>query len=181
MPTIRPLIGGVLLLATLTAATGCAKQALPVAPRTQAAAELEAERAYSIETVLGIGPVYGAKLREAKLTNTQKLAEATKTRYKRQQLAEKTGIPYKLVLAWAQKVALMNIKGLGPRNSNLLAAVGVDSPAELAQRDPANLWERVGVANAFEPKFVAHTPSLATITKWVEAAKAIAHETENDE
>lgn len=180
MPTIRPLIGGALLLVTLSVATGCAKQALPVAPTAQTASALEAERAYAIETVLGIGPTYGAKLRDAKITNTKKLAEATSTRYKRQKLADTAGIPYKLVLAWAQKVALMNIKGLGPRNSNLLAAVGVDSPAELAQRDPANLWERVGVANAFEPKFVANTPSLATITKWVAEAKKIADETEND-
>ncbi len=180
MPTLRPLICSALLLVSLTAATGCAKQALPAAPRTQVASDLEAERAYSIETVLGIGPTYGAKLREAKITNTKKLAEATNTRYKRHKLAEQADIPYKLVLAWAQKVALMNIKGLGPRNSNLLAAVGVESPSELARRDPANLWERVGVANAFEPKFVGHTPSLATVTKWVEEAKKIADETEND-
>lgn len=180
MPTIRPMIGSALLLVSLMVATGCAKQPMPVAPRTQAAAELEAERAYGIETVLGIGPSYGAKLREAKITNTKKLAEATSTRHKRHRLADEAGIPYKLVLAWAQKVALMNIKGLGPRNSNLLAAVGVDSPAELAQRDPAKLWERVGIANAFEPKFVANTPSLATVTKWVAEAKKIADETEKE-
>lgn len=180
MLTLRPLLGSALLLVSLSLATGCAKQAMPVAPQPQLAAELEAERAYGIETVLGIGPTYGAKLREAKITNTKKLAEATSTRYKRQKLAEQAGIPYKLVLAWAQKVALMNIKGLGPRNSNLLAAVGVDSPAELAQRDPAKLWERVGVANAFEPKFVGHTPSLETITKWIAEAKRIAKETARD-
>jgi predicted flap endonuclease-1-like 5' DNA nuclease len=170
-----------LVMLALTAVTGCAKTAAPTVARTTAAAELEAERAYAIETVLGIGPAYGAKLKEAKITNTNKLLEATSTRYKRQQLAEQTGIPYKLVLQFAQKVAIMSIGGIGPRQSNLLAAVGVDSVQDLARRDPANLWERVGIANAFEPKFVGHTPSLETVTKWVAEAKKIAHKTDSEE
>lgn len=181
MTTPRPLLAGMLLMLALTTTVGCAKTAAPSVSRPAALAELEAERAYGIETVLGIGPTYGTKLKAAKITNTSKLLEATKSRYKRQQLAEATGIPYKLVLQWAQKVAIMNIAGVGPRQSNLLAAVGVDSIQDLARRDPDNLWERVGVANTFEPKFVGHTPSLATVTRWVAAAKKIAHQTDNDE
>jgi nucleotidyltransferase/DNA polymerase involved in DNA repair len=124
--------------------------------------------------------VYGEKLRKEGLTNTDKLLAACTTRYKRQQLAEKTGIPYKLVLAWAQKVELMKIHGVGPRGSNLLNAVFVRSVKDLAERNPENLAERVGIANSFKPKFLDNTPSQATVTKWIEAARALPKDISDD-
>ncbi|MEB3221323.1 MAG: DUF4332 domain-containing protein [Candidatus Sericytochromatia bacterium] len=179
MRTLLPLLSPTLAVLVLAAATGCATGAGPVrvAP-VQASAALEAERAYSIETLLGIGPVYGKKLREAGITSTAKLVTATGTRYKRQTLAAKADIPYKLVLAWSQKVALMELPGVGPRQSNLLAAVGVESVQELARRDPANLHERLAIANTFKPRFVDGTPSLATVTRWVEGARRLAARTD---
>ena len=135
--------------------------------------DFDAERAYKIEDLLGIGKVYGEKLRKEGVTNTDKLLAACSTRHKRQTLAEKTDIPYKLVLAWAQKVELMKIHGVGPRGSNLLNAVFVRSVKDLAERSPENLAERVGVANAFKPRFLDNTPSQATVTKWIEQAKAL--------
>ena len=130
---------------------------------------------------MGIGPVYGAMLREAGVTTTEKLQKATVTRYQRQKLAQTTGISYKLILNWAQKVELMTIKGIGPRQSNLLASIGITSSKELGRRVPANLHERLGIANTFKPKFVDNTPSLNTVTKWIESAKGIPAAISNDE
>lgn len=180
MRTLHPLLAGTLLVVALIAPTGCAQVPSATAP-VQAAGVVEAERAYAIENLLGIGPVYGKKLREAGVTSTTKLVEATRTRYKRQALASKADIPYKLVLAWAQKVALMELPGIGPRQGNLLAAVGVESIQELARRDAANLHERLAVANTFKPKFVDNTPSLAMVEKWVKAAREQAGRTAAEE
>lgn len=181
MARITSLAVGTLLVVSLGLLAGCGTPA-PVAPvETLESGIVEADRSYKIEDLLGIGPVYGAKLREAGITNTQKLLDATTTRYKRQKLAEKTGVSYKLILAWAQKVELMKIKGIGPRQSNLLAAIGVASAKELAQRVPENLHERMGRANAFSPNFVDRTPSLNTVTKWVDAAKGMPKGVSNDE
>jgi predicted flap endonuclease-1-like 5' DNA nuclease len=168
-----------LVILAMAAPTGCAQApGTPVVGAPSTATSFEAERAYAIENMLGIGPVYGKKLREAGVTSTAKLVEATRTRYKRQSLAAKADVPYKLVLAWAQKVALMELPGIGPRQSNLLAAVGVESVQELARRDPANLHERLAVANTFKPRFVDATPSLATVQKWVEGARRLAARTD---
>jgi predicted flap endonuclease-1-like 5' DNA nuclease len=130
---------------------------------------------------MGVGKVYGTKLREAGVKNTAQLLEETSTRYRRQQLAKETGIPYGNVLKLAQKVSLMKIDGVGVRQSNLLQAVGVETVVELARRDVKNLTERIGIANAFKPHFVDRTPSEATVDKWIEAAKKLAKKLEADE
>jgi nucleotidyltransferase/DNA polymerase involved in DNA repair len=176
----RAAMMGTLAVLAMGMLAGCGQAPVASAPLS-ATADFDAERAYKIEDLLGIGPVYGEKLRKLGLTNTDKLLAACTTRNKRQGLAEEAGIPYKLVLAWAQKVELMKIHGVGPRGSNLLNAVFVRSVKDLAERNPENLAERVGVANAFKPRFLDNTPSVATITKWIEAAKTLPTDISNDQ
>ena len=179
MTRIKMAMTGTLVVLSLGVLAGCG--AAPTAPvSTTAIDAYEAERAYKIEDLLGIGPVYGEKLRKLGLTNTDKLLAACTTRHKRKGVAEQADIPYKLVLAWAQKVELMKIKGVGPRGSNLLNAVFVQSVKDLAERNPANLHERVAIANTFKPKFLDNTPSEATITRWIEAAKAMPKDISED-
>lgn len=176
-------IGALLLLVSLGGLTGCGTAASPIAaPATavQADQALDAQRAYRIEDTLGIGPVYGQKLRTLGVTNTDKLLAATSTRYKRHALADKADIPYKLVLGWAQKVNLMRIDGIGVRQSNMLSAVGVNTVKELSTRDPENLQERLGIANSVGDRFVGGTPSVATVTKWVAAAKKLEGRLDDD-
>lgn len=179
MKTIKTALVGSLVVTAIGMLAGCG--AVPsAAPAAMQDPAFEAERAYKIEDLLGIGPVYGEKLRKEGLTNTDKLLAACATRYKRQQLAEKTDIPYKLVLAWAQKVELMKIHGVGPRGSNLLNAIFVRSVKDLAERNADNLAERVAIANSFKPKFVDNTPSQATLAKWIEAAKSAPKDISDD-
>lgn len=168
MPRILTFAAAVVLLA------GChANPTAPLAASTVSTESVDALRSYPVENILGIGPVYGDKLRKAGVKNTADLLEATSNRYRRHKLADDTGIPYANVLKLAQKVALMKIDGIGVRQSNLLQAVGVDSVSELARRDADNLAERVAQANAFKPHFVDGTPSLATVTKWIAQAKKV--------
>jgi predicted flap endonuclease-1-like 5' DNA nuclease len=179
MTRIQSALTGTLLVLSLGVLAGCG--AAPNAPVAAPGLDAyEAERAYKIEDLLGIGPVYGEKLRKMGLTNTDKLLAACTTRHARKTVAADAGIPYKLVLAWAQKVELMKIKGIGPRGSNLLNAVFVQSVKDLAERNPENLHERVAIANTFKPKFLDNTPSQATISKWIEAAKALPKDISED-
>lgn len=180
--TLRGLVLPMIAAAMLA---GCGRGPVTsvVAPKAAVAAptgQAEALRAYPVEKMVGIGPVYGGKLREAGIDHSAEFIDATKTRYARQKLAESTGIPYKVVLGLAQKAALMRIDGVGPRQSNLLAAIGVDSVNELAQRNAANLQDRMAQANAFKPHFVDHLPSVATVQKWVDAAEKLAAEMAKD-
>lgn len=160
--------------AALTLLAGCGKSAVvaPVAPLAAAAVNAQSERAYPVEDLLGVGDAYGAKLRKLGIKDTGGLLDATTTTYKRHQLADASGIPYTVVVKLGEAVGLMELYGIGVRQANLLQAVGVASVAELAQRDPKNLTQRVGQANAYTPHFVDHTPGLTTVTSWIQEAKA---------
>ena len=64
----------------------------------------------------------------------------------------------------------MRVPGVGPQYSDLLEAAGVDSPAELAQRNPANLAITVQEVVAARPGIVRRVPSEAEIAGWIEEA-----------
>lgn len=144
--------------------------------------EAEANRAYSIIDMQGIGPVYAAKLKEAGLNTTSKFLDATKSRKDRQVLAEKTGISYKLVLRWTRKADLMRISGIGVKQADLLEACGVASVKELAQRNAKNLTERVWTANNIAQPFVkGGTPTETRITNWIAAAKTVSQQIDDEQ
>src|SRR5687768_16686505 len=101
----QTLAAGTLAILAMSFLAGCGTPS--TAPRSMEAIEaemLEAERAYKIEDMLGIGETYGKKLRTVGVTNSDKLLDRAKTRSQRQKLAEEAGVPYKLLLQWAQKV-----------------------------------------------------------------------------
>ena len=61
----------------------------------------------------------------------------------------------------------MRVPGVGPQYSDLLEAAGVDSPAELAQRNPTNLAITVQEVVAERPGIVRRIPTEAEIAAWV--------------
>lgn len=127
---------------------------------------------YKIEEIEGIGPVYGKKLRDAGITTTDKLRQATTTKKQRQALAASTTIDEKLILSWANMVDLFRIKGVGAQYSELLEAAGVDTVKELAQRSPENLFAKMNEVNEAK-KLVRQTPALKSVQNWVAQAKEL--------
>ncbi len=127
---------------------------------------------YKIEEIEGIGPVYGKKLRDAGITTTDKLRQATTTKKQRQALAASTTIDEKLILSWANMVDLFRIKGVGAQYSELLEAAGVDTVKELAQRSPENLLAKMNEINEAK-KLVRQTPALKSVQNWVAQAKEL--------
>lgn len=127
---------------------------------------------YKIEEIEGIGPVYGEKLRAEGISHTGQLLEQTSTPSLRKQLAEKTGISDKLVLAFANKADLLRVKGVGSEFSDLLEAAGVDTVAELARRNADNLTQKMEEVND-EKKLCRRAPNLTEVSAWIEHAKEL--------
>ncbi len=125
-----------------------------------------------IEDLEGVGPVFGAKLREAKVETTDDLLAAAGPAAGRRALAEATGISAQQILRWTNHVDLYRISGIGSEYADLLEASGVDSCSELAQRNPANLATTMAEANAARAH-VRRLPTEATIVEWIEQAKTL--------
>lgn len=127
---------------------------------------------YGIETIEGIGKVYGDKLREAGLKDTAALLKACAGPKDRAALAARTGISDALVLKFANRADLMRVKGIGEEYSDLLEAAGVDTVPELAQRNAANLHAALEAVNAAK-RLVRQTPAPKAVEGWIAAAKEL--------
>ena len=145
----------------------------PAAPAATAGEYLEAEASSGILALEGVGPTYATRLKAAGLSTVRKFYEATRTQSGRESVARKTGIPQTTVVRLAQAADLMRIPGIGAQQAELLEAVGVDSIRDLARRDVRNLNDRVGTANNLGKRFAGTTPSILTLDRWVQSAKAI--------
>ena len=103
---------------------------------------------YKIDEIEGIGPALGEKLRNNGVTHTDKLLSSTKTKKQRDELSESTGISAKQILKFANMADLFRINGVGQEFASLLEVAGVDTVAELAQRNAENLTAKMEEVNA---------------------------------
>lgn len=122
--------------------------------------------------VEGIGPAYAEKLQQAGIDSTEALLEKGASPKGRKEIAESADISPKLVLEWVNMVDLFRVKGVGEEYADLLEAAGVDTVPELAQRNPANLHQKMVEVND-EKKLVRQTPSESMVSDWVQQAKAL--------
>ena len=124
-----------------------------------------------IQEIEGIGPAQAAKLVAAGVATTDQLLVRGAKPGGRKGLADATGISPKLILEWVNHADLWRIKGVGSEYSDLLEAAGVDSPAELAQRNAANLAITIQELDAARPNVSRRLPSEQTIKGWIAQAK----------
>ena len=122
--------------------------------------------------VEGIGPAYGAKLNEAGIVIVLDLLNRGATRKGRAELVEATGIASGLIMKWVNHADLFRVKGVSKQFAELLEAAGVDSVPELAQRNPVNLFTRLGEVNA-EKKLTGRSPHQGEVESWVSQAKTL--------
>jgi predicted flap endonuclease-1-like 5' DNA nuclease len=120
----------------------------------------------------GIGAAYARRLREAGVATTEALLAEGATPKGRKALAEKTGIAATRILHWVNRADLFRVPGVGEQYSDLLAAGGVETVLELAQRTPEHLYQKLVEANQAR-KLVRHLPSMEQVTLWVQQAKAL--------
>jgi predicted flap endonuclease-1-like 5' DNA nuclease len=123
----------------------------------------------SVIDIEGIGDVYAHKLHEAGVATTDTLLQQGATPQGRKELAEKTGISDRLVLKWINRADLFRVKGLGEQYSDRLAAAGVETVLELAQRSPDHLYEKLVETNEAK-NLVRGLPTLDHVAAWVAQA-----------
>src|ERR1035437_5409210 len=126
----------------------------------------------NIVDIEGIGPAYAEKLSAVGVKTTDQLLERGAKPKGREELEESTGIGHAFILKWVNRADLYRIKGVGSEYSDLLEIAGVDSPAELAHRNAANLTQSMAEANAAR-NLVRRLPTLAEVTGWIEESKTL--------
>jgi predicted flap endonuclease-1-like 5' DNA nuclease len=114
------------------------------------------------------------KLKAIRIRTTARLLEVAKSPKGRKLLAQKTGIPARVILEWANKADLMRVKGIGDEYTALLQAVGVGTMRKLRAGKPAQLARKMAKANTTNGiKKVRVVPSEKSVEKWVSRAKEI--------
>jgi len=121
--------------------------------------------------VEGIGPIYADKLKAAGVDTTEQLLERGGSRSGRASLASASGLTETQLLEWVNHADLMRLDGVGSEYADLLEAAGVDSCAELAQRNAANLAQTFQELDAARPTWIRQIPSEATVARWIAEAK----------
>ena len=123
--------------------------------------------------VEGIGETFGDRLSAAGVNTTDDLLEQGASPGGRDRIAEATGIGGAQILEWVNHVDLMRIDGVGSEYSDLLEAAGVDSPAELAQRNAGNLATTLQEVVAARPDIVRRVPSESELQGWIDQSKKL--------
>jgi predicted flap endonuclease-1-like 5' DNA nuclease len=120
----------------------------------------------------GIGEAYLAKLTSAGVSTIENLLEKGASPKGRKELEDATGIRHDLILEWINHADLFRVDGIGSEYSDLLEAAGVDTVAELAQRNAENLYNALSAKNE-EKNLVRRLPSQKQVSDWIDCAKGL--------
>lgn len=127
-----------------------------------------------MDEVEGIGPIYAEQLALAGIATADALLERGAKPGGRTAIEKATGISQTLILKWVNRIDLMRVKGVGSEYSDLLEAAGVDSPAELAGRNAANLAITFQEVVAARPGIVRRVPTESETKGWIDQARDLA-------
>jgi predicted flap endonuclease-1-like 5' DNA nuclease len=126
----------------------------------------------SLQSIQGIGEATEAKLQNAGVATVDDLLEKGATPKGRTQLAEMAGVPESQILRFVNYADLFRIKGIAGQTAELLEAAGVNTVAQLAQRNAANLTPKLKEVNNAK-KLTGRVPAEKQVAEWIEAAKAL--------
>jgi len=128
--------------------------------------------AKSIESIEGIGPRYGAKLRAIGCSSPRKLLQHGATRRGRREIAKRSGISPSIVLRCVNMADLFRIRGVAGQYAELLEAAGVDTVKELRNRNVDNLAAKLRQVNG-RKRLSRQVPSTKMVAKWIVQAKRL--------
>jgi predicted flap endonuclease-1-like 5' DNA nuclease len=120
----------------------------------------------------GIGEAYAQKLKDIEIFTIEQLLDKGCSPAGRKAIAEATGISERLILEWVNHSDLFRIKGIGEEYADLLEAAGVDTIPELAQRNAANLYNKIIETQSLK-KLVRKLPVQSQIENWIEQARLL--------
>jgi predicted flap endonuclease-1-like 5' DNA nuclease len=125
-----------------------------------------------LTSIQGIAEATEKKLNDAGVTSVDDLLEKGATPKGREELVAKSGLGAAQILKFVNYADLFRIKGVAGQNAELLEASGVNTVAELAQRNPANLAAKLKEVND-EKKLTGQVPTEKQVGDWIEAAKTL--------
>lgn len=124
-----------------------------------------------LEKVEGIGPKFAARLRQAGIHSLHDLLIKGRDRKGRREIAKAIGLHESKILEWVNRADLFRIRGIGTQYSDLLEQAGVDTVAELAQRQPTVLLKTLAEVNESK-NLVRKLPAETQVKEWVKQAKS---------
>ncbi len=125
---------------------------------------------YDVEIIEGIGTIRGSILRTLGVKTVQDLLKVGATKKGQLRLAKEIGVSHDVLLKWIAQGDLLRVKGIGAQYSGLLEAAGVNSVADLSDRNPEYLHQTLQSIN-HEKKMVKRVPPNRTVQIWVNDAK----------
>lgn len=123
-----------------------------------------------IETIEGIGPTYGSKLRNSGVRVVDDLLREGATGRGRRILANRVGVAQATLLKWVYRADFFRIRGIGTQYSALLESAGVNTVADLSRRNPKNLHAKLREINRTK-NLVRRVPPYKIVQVWVRNAK----------
>ncbi|MBN1216392.1 MAG: DUF4332 domain-containing protein [Candidatus Lokiarchaeota archaeon] len=124
-----------------------------------------------ISEIIGIEEKYVSLLKKEGITHLEELLPLST--YKLKQIAEKTGIPVKLLDTWQEYADLMRIEGITSEYAFAINEIGIDSVKELANRNVNSTLEKLSLFQKKNPKILKKTPSIEEIELWIKHANQI--------
>lgn len=125
-----------------------------------------------LTSIQGIAEATEAKLNTAGVTSVDELLEKGGTPAGRKAIAEKSGLGETQILRFVNCADLFRIKGIAGQTAELLEAAGVNTVAELGQRNATNLAAKLKEVNETK-KLTGKVPSEKQVGEWIEAAKTL--------
>jgi len=125
-----------------------------------------------LTSIQGVAEATEKKLNDAGVASVDDLLEKGATPKGREELAAKSGLGAAQILKFVNYADLFRIKGIAGQTAELLEAAGVNTTAELAQRNPAHLAAKLKEVND-EKKLTGKVPAEKQVGEWIEAAKTL--------
>ena len=136
------------------------------------AAEKPDAKKVNLTSIPGISEATEAKLNAAGINNVNDLLAEGAAPQGREELAARSGLTAGQILRFVHYADLFRIKGIAGQTAELLEAAGVNSVAELAQRNASTLQVKLQELNdARKPR--GKVPTEKQLAEWIEEAKTL--------
>jgi predicted flap endonuclease-1-like 5' DNA nuclease len=136
------------------------------------AAEKPDAKKTKLTAIQGIGEATEAKLNAAGINNVNDLLTEGATPKGREEMAARSGLSAAQILKFVNYADLFRVKGIAGQTAELLEAAGVNTVAELAQRNASNLQVKLQEVNDAK-KLTGKVPSEKQVAAWIEEAKTL--------
>ena len=139
---------------------------------TTLAAEKQKAAKGKLTSIQGIAEATEKKLNSAGVNSVDELLEKGATLKGREELAAKSGLGAAQILKFVNYADLFRISGIAGQTAELLEAAGVNTVAELSQRNAANLATKLKEVNDAK-KLTGKVHTEKQVSAWIESAKQL--------